>query len=283
MDPDTKTLLEHYKHLEPITAGRVGWLDSEQTAKLRQLWGLLLREFATSEDVPVLFSLSGPQAAAADATQIAATADSNSDNNDLASLSFEPLMPISTKDTPKPSSRQSQSQSQSQSQTPTPKKQQQSSSSSSSSSGWLSWAIGSTTPSTPTTSGTSTPTLGNSNLTTAEKDHEDEATKQRRTETVQQRMAREGLENAVSAEFVPLFGEQLLKRRFRTGFWQAATQIGNPDSWVLRFLRARNWDVDKALDMIRRTVVWRIGQAIDEISFYGESCLHHHTMESGLA
>ncbi|KAJ1817617.1 hypothetical protein LPJ56_004022, partial [Coemansia sp. RSA 2599] len=211
-------------------------------------------EFTASEDIPVLYSLSGPQAAAADATQAAATGSSG--DNDLASLSFEPLVSISTKDAPRPPRQQPEQAA---------KKQ---------SSGWLSWAIG---------SGASTPTSGTSTPTSGAQEEEDEETKRQRTETVQQRMAREGLECAVTAEFVPLFGDQLLKRRFRSGFWQAATQIGNPDSWVLRFLRARNWDVEKALDMIRRTVIWRIGQAIDEISFYGESCLHSHTMESGLA
>ncbi|KAJ2592575.1 phosphatidylinositol transfer protein csr1 [Coemansia sp. RSA 1722] len=243
-DSDTKTLLEHYKLLKPITSGRVGWLSNEEKTKLQKLWGLLLKEFTTSEDVPVLHSLTEPQ------TNDATKADATDSSNDLASLSFEPLVSISTKDE------------KSKPQQNAAKKQLQS--------GWISWAMGNSTPSTPI-SGASTP------------EQEDEETRRQRTETVKERMSRDGLQTAVGAKFVPLFGEQLLKRRFRTGFWQAATQIGDPDSWVLRFLRARNWDVEMALEMIRRTVIWRIGQAIDEISFYGESCLHHYTMESGLA
>ncbi|KAJ1718907.1 hypothetical protein LPJ53_006226, partial [Coemansia erecta] len=87
----------------------------------------------------------------------------------------------------------------------------------------------------------------------------------------------------VPATFAPAFSEPPESRSFRSGFWQAATQIGDPDSWVLRFLRARSWDVPKAFDMLQRTVAWRVAQAIDELSFFGESLLHSATMESGLA
>ncbi|OMJ08759.1 CRAL-TRIO domain-containing protein [Smittium culicis] len=44
-----------------------------------------------------------------------------------------------------------------------------------------------------------------------------------------------------------------------------------PDTLVLRFLRARKWDVDKALDMILAAIKWRFANNIDEIIYYGES------------
>ncbi|KAI8322996.1 CRAL/TRIO domain-containing protein, partial [Martensiomyces pterosporus] len=83
--------------------------------------------------------------------------------------------------------------------------------------------------------------------------------------------------------FEPLFGQPPLSRSFRAAFWQAATQIGDPDSWVLRFLRARKWDPSLAFDMIKKTIVWRVAQAIDEVAYFGESRLHYHTMDTGLA
>ncbi|PIA15707.1 CRAL/TRIO domain-containing protein [Coemansia reversa NRRL 1564] len=83
--------------------------------------------------------------------------------------------------------------------------------------------------------------------------------------------------------FKPLFGEPKESRTFRSAFWQAATQIGNADSWVLRFLRARKWNVFEAMEMIKSTLKWRTGQAIDEIMYFGESQLHYHTMDTGLS
>ncbi|KAJ1841178.1 phosphatidylinositol transfer protein csr1, partial [Coemansia sp. RSA 2708] len=83
--------------------------------------------------------------------------------------------------------------------------------------------------------------------------------------------------------FRPLFGQPAQSRTLRSQFWQAATQAGDPDAWMLRFLRARGWRVDAALGMLLRALRWRAAQAIDELVFYGESRLHFRMMHSGLA
>ncbi|KAJ2803592.1 hypothetical protein H4S07_004421, partial [Coemansia furcata] len=108
-----------------------------------------------------------------------------------------------------------------------------------------------------------------------------------RSETVEEYLLRINIVSIaaplVPPNFTPLFDQPALTRSFRAAFWQAATQMSDPDSWVLRFLRARKWDVDQALGMIRKTLAWRVGQAIDEVAYFGESKLHYHTMYTGLA
>jgi hypothetical protein len=50
----------------------------------------------------------------------------------------------------------------------------------------------------------------------------------------------------------------------RTAFWSMVKQ-DNPDSLLLRFLRARKWDVKKALMMLISTIRWRLLDAkVDE-------------------
>ncbi|KAJ1950057.1 phosphatidylinositol transfer protein csr1 [Linderina pennispora] len=137
--------------------------------------------------------------------------------------------------------------------------------------GWFGWASG---------SGASTPVSGAS--TPVPLDMSEEAVRQR-TETVQQHVRRTQSRDVQPEGFVPLFGQPADTRTLRAGFWQAATQALDPDAYVLRFLRARKWDVDAALVMLLKTVEWRVAQAIDEVAYYGEAALHYHTMESGLA
>ena len=57
----------------------------------------------------------------------------------------------------------------------------------------------------------------------------------------------------------------------RTGFW-SQIKIDNPDGLLLRFLRARKWDIDKALVMMIATMRWRVKEmkVDDEIIAYGE-------------
>ncbi|KAJ1895095.1 phosphatidylinositol transfer protein csr1 [Kickxella alabastrina] len=243
----TLPLVDRYMLGKPLTEGRVGWLNSEQSTKLRELWQLLLKECDKEEYIDVQFSLEQQKAKAAEASD---------KSEEIGSLSFEPLMTISTKEQE-------------------PK-----------SGGWFGWG-------TWQQNATNTPLKSSSRASTpastdAEKGKEDdvesEETIRQRHETVQEHLNDKGDGSAVApVDFVPLFEQPKLKRTFRAAFWQAATQIGDPDSWVLRFLRARQWDVTKALEMIRRTIIWRVGQAIDEIAFYGESQLHNLTMNTGLA
>ncbi|KAI9500317.1 CRAL-TRIO domain-containing protein [Coemansia spiralis] len=199
------TLLDHYESRTAPTAGHLGALTVEQTQKLLQLWTLVLDGFA-ADALPVRFSLTQPQAASADDT-------------DITALSLEPLGPVDIAEPAK---------------------------------GWFSW------PAAPRE---------------AERKHE----------TVLEYMERTAHRAPVPAEFRPLFGQPLLERSVRAAFWQAATQAGDPDAWVLRFLRARKWDTGRALDMLQKTLRWRAAQGIDELTFYGESRLHYHTLEQGLA
>ncbi|EPS37104.1 hypothetical protein H072_9324 [Dactylellina haptotyla CBS 200.50] len=55
----------------------------------------------------------------------------------------------------------------------------------------------------------------------------------------------------------------------RTAFW-AFVKYDNPDCLILRYLRARKWDVEKALAMMLKTFKWRKAVNIDEIVKQGE-------------
>ncbi|KAJ2496395.1 phosphatidylinositol transfer protein csr1 [Coemansia sp. RSA 1972] len=262
-------LLEHYKSKEPVTCGHVGALTKEEANKLRQLWQLVIDEFdrTDSEPLRVLFRLGDSDAAYED--------------GGLTSLSFEPLVSLSSKDRaqsesaiqtmPEPE-RQFESAMQSElatkSESTTPNNAPLSNRLARAGSGFLGWM----------SSGRSTPASTASASDTAQ-------AQQRRHESVQDHVQRthEHTKSLVPAPFVPLFGQPEQTRTFRAAFWQAATQTRDADSWLLRFLRARKWDTRAAFAMLRKTLEWRTGQAIDEIMFYGESQLHMHTMESGLA
>ncbi|KAJ2765912.1 hypothetical protein GGI18_006112 [Coemansia linderi] len=80
------SLLDHYARRLPLTEGRLPSLSGDQLAKLRRLWRLLLSEFDTASALPVLFSLAHAPAAGA-----------ASDVDDLAALSFEPLVSLGSK------------------------------------------------------------------------------------------------------------------------------------------------------------------------------------------
>lgn len=64
---------------------------------------------------------------------------------------------------------------------------------------------------------------------------------------------------------------------FRSLLW-GLFQADHPDVMVLRFLRARRWDVDKSLAMLLSTLNWRHEQGLERIVRYGEFLAHrHHT------
>ncbi|KAJ2866391.1 hypothetical protein GGH94_001582 [Coemansia aciculifera] len=262
------TLLEHYARRLPLTEGRLPSLSADQIAKLRHLWHLLLSEFDTAATLPVLFSLAHAPATDAAAGEL---------DTDLTALSFEPLVSLGSK----PDKDNS----------PTPPRTTTATSATtvqatstrdppdSGSGGWFSWASGSR-------SSSATPAADTGTSTPASISDSAETVRLRR-ETVQEYIYRTNPATLaaplVPPSFTPLFDQPALTRSFCAAFWQAATQMRDPDSWVLRFLRARKWDVDQALDMIRKTLAWRVGQAIDEVAYFGESKLHHHTMDTGLA
>lgn len=59
---------------------------------------------------------------------------------------------------------------------------------------------------------------------------------------------------------------------FHKAFWQFC-MAEQPDSLMLRFLRARNWDVDQAFKMLASTIKWRIETDIAGILAKGEEGL----------
>lgn len=67
---------------------------------------------------------------------------------------------------------------------------------------------------------------------------------------------------------LPLIPGSLL----REAFW-GMVATDNPDSTILRFLRARKWDLDAAFDMLTNTLRWRLEMRINEIVSLGETGL----------
>ncbi|KAF8938803.1 CRAL-TRIO domain-containing protein [Dissophora ornata] len=59
---------------------------------------------------------------------------------------------------------------------------------------------------------------------------------------------------------------------YHTAFW-AFSQSEHPDTTVLRFLRARKWNVEKAMEMLVLALEWRITMGVDEIVGEGEEAL----------
>lgn len=61
----------------------------------------------------------------------------------------------------------------------------------------------------------------------------------------------------------------------RGTFWNMVA-TDNPDAVVLRFLRARKWDLDAAYNMLANTLRWRLHMRIDEIVALGENGIRDH-------
>jgi hypothetical protein len=55
-------------------------------------------------------------------------------------------------------------------------------------------------------------------------------------------------------------------------FWNMVA-TDNPDAVVLRFLRARKWDLDAAYNMLANTLRWRVCNRIDDVVALGENGL----------
>lgn len=58
--------------------------------------------------------------------------------------------------------------------------------------------------------------------------------------------------------------------QLREAFWNLVA-TDNPDAILLRFLRARKWDVQKAFHMCCATLKWRIEEGVDELLALGEA------------
>lgn len=78
--------------------------------------------------------------------------------------------------------------------------------------------------------------------------------------------------------------EQVEPEEIRTAFWNMVKQ-DNPDALLLRFLRARKWDVKKALVMMISTMRWRLQDVHvdDDIMANGEAMALRQSQSSNPA
>ncbi|EQL29429.1 hypothetical protein BDFG_07973 [Blastomyces dermatitidis ATCC 26199] len=81
----------------------------------------------------------------------------------------------------------------------------------------------------------------------------------------------------LNKEFLTALSSQS-PEELRMAFWNVIKH-DNPDSLLLRFLRARKWDVHKALVMLVSTLKWRSQEwkVDDEIVFKGEAAFHENS------
>ncbi|KAJ1978704.1 phosphatidylinositol transfer protein csr1 [Dimargaris verticillata] len=68
----------------------------------------------------------------------------------------------------------------------------------------------------------------------------------------------------------------------RQAFWKVV-QVDNPDSILLRFLRARKWDVAKAFEMGIHALEWRLEAKVDQVVARGEAGLHEGVLKKGIS
>lgn len=117
--------------------------------------------------------------------------------------------------------------------------------------------------------------FGRSNETVEEK--EEISTTSGQTVASQFKMVDDDDKYGLNKEFLTALASQS-PEELRTAFWNAIKQ-DNPDAFLLRFLRARKWDVQKALVMLISTLRWRSQEwkVDDEIVFKGEAAFHENS------
>ena len=78
--------------------------------------------------------------------------------------------------------------------------------------------------------------------------------------------------------------EKQAPEELRTAFW-TMVKADHPDALLLRFLRARKWDVDKALAMLISTLHWRSAQMFvdEDVIKYGEGGAQEASQSSDTA
>ncbi|PGG98051.1 hypothetical protein GX51_07025 [Blastomyces parvus] len=93
----------------------------------------------------------------------------------------------------------------------------------------------------------------------------------------QMKMSDDDDKYGLNKEFLAALSSQS-PEELRMTFWNAIKH-DNPDSLLLRFLRARKWDVNKALVMLVSTLKWRSQEwkVDDEIVFKGEAAFHENS------
>lgn len=90
------------------------------------------------------------------------------------------------------------------------------------------------------------------------------------------------IENKYTNEMVHTALKDLKPDEIFDIFWNFL-RLDSPDNLVLRFLRARKWDVDKSLAMILNTFYWRVKESnIDEILRTGELKLYQEYQKDKL-
>ncbi|KAJ2851666.1 phosphatidylinositol transfer protein csr1 [Coemansia erecta] len=68
---------------------------------------------------------------------------------------------------------------------------------------------------------------------------------------------------------VPKYEKQIKDDTLRSAMWSVVRE-DHPDVLMLRFLRARKWDVEKAYRMAIAALKWRIQENVEEIIWYGD-------------
>lgn len=78
-------------------------------------------------------------------------------------------------------------------------------------------------------------------------------------------VAQKRAEEANMDKLLKTYGPEAL----RNTFWSLCKQ-DHPDTTMLRFLRARKWDVDRATAMMASTLRWRLDTGVDKMSENGD-------------
>ncbi|KAJ2829402.1 phosphatidylinositol transfer protein csr1 [Coemansia erecta] len=86
----------------------------------------------------------------------------------------------------------------------------------------------------------------------------------------------------VPSQFKPLFGDAADSRTFANAFWLATMRCHSPDAYVLNFLRACQWDVNKAFVRLQRSTNQRITQELDRLMWEGDLVQHLKVAEMGM-
>ncbi|KAJ1776624.1 phosphatidylinositol transfer protein csr1 [Coemansia sp. RSA 2523] len=91
-------------------------------------------------------------------------------------------------------------------------------------------------------------------------------------ETVADKCTQLGIvsEAGADGELVPPYESQISDETLGSALW-AVVREDHPDVLLLRFLRARKWDVDKAFKMAVAAIKWRVHERVEEIIWYGDT------------
>lgn len=80
----------------------------------------------------------------------------------------------------------------------------------------------------------------------------------------------------------PSLSHQAIGHVVQQAFWDFCS-YHHPDEMLLRFLRARKWNVEKAFDMLWKCLIWRIQMDVHGIFKAGETNIANWCLTSGVA